>query len=129
MTTGFRDVVLPIVADSNAHVLATVCAMAFAVASGKLDLSIENLFGAGKSRAAAILIAGLLALDPERRLRYQLIRKENTGTKSFIDVLIYLKSPAEVFKRLGVLDGEASKPGQNTNRDLPHTVRQKNAGM
>ena len=123
----FRDVVLPIVADSDAHVLATVCAMAFAVASGKLDLSIQGLFGAGKSRAAAILLAGLLALDPERRLRYQLICKENTGTKSFIDVLIYLKLPAEVFKRVGRLisDGEARKPGQNTNRDLPHTVRQK----
>ena len=80
----FREVALPIVADSDAHVLATVCAMAFAIATGKLDLSIQGLFGTGKSRAAAILIAGLMALDPERRLRYQLICKENTGTKSFI---------------------------------------------
>ena len=123
----FREVALPIVADSDAHVLATVCAMAFAVA-GKLDLSIQGLFGAGKSRAAAILIAGLLALDPERRLRYQLICKENTGTKTFIGVLIYLlKLPAEVFKRVGRLIShrEASKPGQSTSKDLPHTVRQK----
>ena len=108
----FRAVVLPIVADSDGHVLATVCAMAFSIATGKLDLSIQGLFGAGKSRAAAILIAGLLALDPERRLRYQLICKENTGTKSFIEVLIYLQLPAEVFKRVGRLisDGEANKP-------------------
>ena len=56
----FRAVALPIVADSNAHVLATVCATAFEVATGKLDLSIQGLFGAGKSRAAAILIAGLM---------------------------------------------------------------------
>ena len=93
---------------------------------GKLDLSIQGLFGAGKSRAAAILIAGLLA-HTERRLRYQLICKENTGTKSFIEVLIYLKLPAEVFKRVGRLisDGEANKPGQSTSKDLPHTVRQK----
>ena len=123
----FWNVVLPIVADSDAYVLATVCAMAFAIATGKLDLSIQGLFGAGKSRAAAILIAGLLALDPERRLRYQLICKENTGTKSFIEVLIYLKLPADVFKRVGRLisDGEANKPGQSTSKDLPHTVRQK----
>ena len=40
--------------------------MAFAIATGKLDLSIQGLFGVGKSRAAAILIAGLLALDPEQ---------------------------------------------------------------
>ena len=123
----FRAVVLPIVADTDGHVLATVCALTFAIATGKLDLSIQGLFGAGKSRAAAILIAGLLALDPERRLRYQLICKENTGTKSFIEVLIYLKLPADVFKRAGRLisDGEANKPGQSTSKDLPHTVRQK----
>ena len=64
----FRAVVLPIVAETDGHVLATVCALTFAIATGKLDLSIQGLFGAGKSRAAAILIAGLLALDPERRL-------------------------------------------------------------
>ena len=123
----FREAALPIVADSDGHVLATVCAMAFAIATGKLDLSIQSLFGAGKSRAAAILIAGLLALDPERRLRYQLICKENTGTKSFIEVLIYLRLPADVFQRVGRLisDGEANKPGQSTSKDLPHTVRQK----
>ena len=36
----FREVALPIVADSDARVLATVCAIAFAVATGKLDLRI-----------------------------------------------------------------------------------------
>ena len=116
----FRAIVLPIVAESDGHVLATVCAMAFSIATGKLDLSIQGLFGAGKSRAAAILIAGLLALDPERRLRYQLICKENTGTKSFSEVLIYLQLPAEVFKRVGRLisDGEANKPGQSTSKRI-----------
>ena len=111
--------------------MATVCALTFAIATGKLDLSIQGLFGAGKSRAAAILIAGLLALDPERRLRYQLLCKKNTGTKSFIEVLLYLKLPADVFKRVGRLisDGKANKSGQSTSKDLPHTtsctVRQK----
>ena len=40
--------------------------------------------------------------------------------------LLYLKLPAEVFKRVGRLisDGEA-KPEQSTSKDLPHTVRQK----
>ena len=33
----------------------------------------------------------------------------------------------QVLDRVGRLisDGKASKPGQSTNRDLPHTVRQK----
>ena len=54
-----------------------------------------SVFFGGKSRAAAILIAGLLALDPERRLRYQLICKENTGTKSFIEVLLAIRQTQE----------------------------------
>ena len=76
----FRTVVLPIVADSDAHVLATVCATAFAAAT---ELCPQELFGAGKSRAAAILISGLLALDTERILRFQLICKGNTGHQKF----------------------------------------------
>ena len=80
-----------------------------------------------RKKQSSILIAGLMALNPERKLRYQLICKEITGTKSFIDVLIYLQLPQDVFHCVGRLisDGEASKPGQSTNRDLPHTVRQK----
>ena len=124
----FRDVVLPIVADTDGHVLATVCALTFAIATGKLDLSVQGLFGAESSRAAAILIAGLLAFDPERRLRYQLICKENAGTKSFIEGLIYLKLPAEVFKRVGRLisDREANKLGQQ-QRSPAYCAAEENA--
>ena len=40
--------------------------------------------------------------------------------------MLYLQLPQNVFDCVGRLisDGEASKPGQSTNRDLPHTVRQ-----
>ena len=68
----FREVALPIVADSDAHVLATVSAMA--LRSPQASWSIQGLFRAGKSRAAAILIAGLMALDP----------KEGSATSSFV---------------------------------------------
>ena len=89
----------------------------------RANWSIQGLFGAGWQ-----LFAGLLALDPERRLCYQLIWKEkNTATKNFIELLIYLQLPADVFKRVGRLisDGEANKPGQSTSKDLPHAVWQK----
>ena len=49
----FRAVVLPIVAESDGHVLATVCAMAFSIATGKLDLSIQGLLGAGKKQGGS----------------------------------------------------------------------------
>lgn len=121
----FRDRVLPIVAEKDAHALATVSAVAFALATGRLDLSIQGLFGAGKSRAAAILLAGLMALDTERRCRYQVICKENNGTRSFVGVLQYLRLPAVVWDRIGrlVADSEAQKFGQSTSRDLSHATR------
>ena len=114
----FRDVVLPIVADSDAR-LGHSLRNGLCCRQWQTGFEYSRFFWCRKKQAAAILIAGLLALDPERRLRYQLICKENTGTKSFVDVLIYLKLPAEVFKRVGRLisDGEASKPEQSTSKD------------
>ena len=61
----FRTKVLPIAADENGHVVAATSAVALALATSKLDVCVQGLFGAGKSRAAAILLLGLNALDTE----------------------------------------------------------------
>ena len=61
----FRTKVLPIAADEDGHVVAATSAVALALATGKLDVCVQGLFGAGKSRAAAILLLGLMALDTE----------------------------------------------------------------
>ena len=79
----FRSKVLPIAADEDGHVVADTSAVALALATGKLDVCVQGLFGAGKSRAAAILLLGLVALDTEGTCHFQLICKENTGTRSF----------------------------------------------
>ena len=49
----FRTVVLPIAAMED--LVAAISAVSLAIATGKLDLCIQGLFGAGKSRTAAIL--------------------------------------------------------------------------
>ena len=56
---------LPIAADKDGHVVAATSAVALALATGKLDVCVQGLFGVGKSRAAAILLPGLMALDTE----------------------------------------------------------------
>ena len=61
----FRIVVLPIAAMEDGHLVAAISAVSLAIATGKLDLCIQSLFGAGKSRTAAILLSGLLVLDTD----------------------------------------------------------------
>ena len=72
----FRTIVLPIAAMEDGHLVAALSAVSLAIATGKLDLCIQGLFGAGKSRTAAILLSGLLALDKEERCHFQVICKE-----------------------------------------------------
>ena len=53
----FRTKVLPIVADEDGHVVGATSAASLALATGKLDVCVQGLFGAGKSRAAALCVA------------------------------------------------------------------------
>ena len=73
----------------------------------------QGLFGAGKSRTAAILLSGLLALDTDGLCHFQVICKENTGTRSFAHMLLYLEVPTDLRLRIGrfVADSEANKTG------------------
>ena len=107
----FRTKVLPIVADEDGHVVAATSAVSLALATGKLDVCVQGLFGAGKSRAAAILLLGLMALDTEGECHFQVVCKENTGTRSFIEMIEYLEFPTELYQRIGriVSDTEAQK--------------------
>ena len=116
----FRTVVLPIAAVEDGHLVAAISAVSLAIATGKLDLCIQGLFGAGKSRTAAILLSGLLALDKEERCHFQVICKENTGARSFANMLLYLEVPTDLRLHIGrfVADSEANKSGSGTYFDL-----------
>ena len=92
----FRTIALPIAAMEDGHLGAAISAVSLAIATGKLDLCIQGLFGADKSRTAAILL-GLLALDTDGLCHFQVICKENTGTRSFAHMLLYLEVPTEFF--------------------------------
>ena len=120
----FRTKVLPIAADEDGHVVAATSAVALALATGKLDVCVQGLFGAGKSRAAAILVLGLMALDTEGDCHFQLICKENTGTRSFIEMVQYLEFPTEMYQRIGriVSDREAQNAA-STYFDIRHSAK------
>ena len=56
----------------------------------RLDLCIQGLFGAGKSKSMVILILALIELDEERKLKILFLCKKNSGTRSFSDLLLWL---------------------------------------
>ena len=51
--------------------------MLMAACTGRLDLSIAGLFGAGKSRAAPVLLVGMLIVNPD--VKVLVICKENSA--------------------------------------------------
>ena len=121
----FRTVVLPIAAMEDGHLVAAISAVSLAIATGKLDLCIQGLFGAGKSRTAAILLSGLLALDKEGLCHFQVICKEKTGTRSFANMLLYLEVPTDLRLYIGrfVADSEANKSGSGSFFDIFHSSK------
>ena len=60
-----------------------------ALLTNRLELCIQELFGAGKSKSIAVLILALLELDGTDSLK-MFICKENSGTRSFADLLLWL---------------------------------------
>ena len=49
----------------DGHVLATLSAVVLALCEGRTRLAISGVFGSGKTRCAAALLAGLLVFKPE----------------------------------------------------------------
>ena len=57
----------------------------------------------------AILILALLELDVNKKLRILFLCKENSGTKSFADLLLWLDPPSGVLGRIGRLVGDQER--------------------
>ena len=103
-----RNTALSYAAEMDGHVLGTLCAV-MALLPNRLDLCIQGLFGAGKSKSMAILILALIELDVEHKLKILFLCKENSGTRSFADLLQWLDPPEAVLKRLGRLVGDQER--------------------
>ena len=104
-----RSTALSFAAELDGHVLGTLCAVTMALLTNGLDLCIQGLFGAGKSKSMAVLLLALLELDETKRLRMLFICKENSGTRSFADLLQWLEPPPGVCNRIGRLVGDQER--------------------
>ena len=104
-----RSTAISFAAELDGHVLGTLCAVTMALLTNRLDLCIQGLFGAGKSKSMAVLILALLELDVEDSLKVFFICKENSGTRSFADLLLWLDPPSGVLGRIGRLVGDQER--------------------
>ena len=104
-----RTTAVSYAAEMDGHVLGTLCAVTMVLLTNRLHLCIQGLFGAGKSKSMAILILALLELDVDHRLRIIFLCKENSGTRSFADLLQWLDPPVAVLRRLGRLVGDQER--------------------
>ena len=85
------------------HVLATLSAVLLALKEGRTSLSIRGVFGAGKTRSAAVLLAYLLVFDPS--LKLMVVTKENVAVHAIAEHLVALQLPQEVEQLMGRLVG------------------------
>ena len=123
----FVQKMIPLVEQEDAHILAVIDAVSMCVLTGRTDLAIQGLFGAGKSQAVAMLMLALLCVDTERQMHMLLVAKENSATKSFAQLLLALEPPVEVLERIGRLigDKEAQRGAASaTKLDINPALRQ-----
>ena len=113
---------LPLLRLEDGHVLATLSAIVLALCEGRTGLAISGVFGAGKTRSAAALLAGLLVFDPS--LQLMVLTKENIAAHAVADHLVSLQMPAYLQDKMGRLVGyyEQNRKGSYTPLDKAASV-------
>ena len=89
------------------------------ILEGRTDCPISGVFGAGKTRAAAAMIAGLLVMDPT--LKVMVVTKENAAAHAFAKHIESLQLPPSLEEKFGRLVGatELEKgPSSQTKLDI-----------
>ena len=107
--TWTRTTALSFAAELDGHVLGTLCAVTMALLTNRLDLCIQGLFGAGKSKSMAVLLLALIEIDDTDKLKILFLCKENSGTRSFADLLLWLQPPGSVCRRIGRIVGDQER--------------------
>ena len=104
--------------------LLTLSALLLSLLEGKTDCPISGVFGAGKTRAAAAIIAGLITVDPS--LKIMILTKENVASQAFAEHIIGLSLPSWIETKIGRLVGFMALHNQTTGTtklDIPSAHR------
>ena len=93
----------PSLCNADEHVLSTIGSLVLALLEGQTDLPISGVFGAGKTRSAAILVVGLLVFEPN--LNLMILTKENVAAQAFAEHIEGLNMPPGITSKIGRLVG------------------------
>jgi len=115
---ALRKALLPLIKLEDGHVLATISAIVMALCEGRTGVAISGVFGAGKTRSAAALLAGLLVFDPS--LKLMALTKENVAAHAVAEHLVSLNLPDSLQDKMGRLVGyyEQHRKGSHTPLDI-----------
>ena len=115
---ALHQALLPLLRLDDGHVLATLSAIVLALCEGRTGLAISGVFGAGKTRSAAALLAGLLVFDPS--LHLMVLTKENVASHAVAEHLVSLQLPDHIQGKMGRLVGyyEQHRKGSYTPLDI-----------
>ena len=91
----------PLLRLEDRHVLATLSAIVLALCERRTGLAISGVFGASKTRSAAVLLAGLLVFDPS--LKLMVLTKENIAAHAVTEHLVCLQMPDYLQEKMGWL--------------------------
>ena len=97
---------------NDCHFLAVLTSLVQSIMEGRTDCPISGVFGAGKTRAAAAMIGGLLVMGP--MLKVMVVTKENAAAHAFTKHIESLQHPPSIEDKVGE-KGPASK----TRLDVP----------
>ena len=109
----------PIVTNPDCHFLAVLTVLVQSILEGRTDCLISGVFGAGKTRAVAAMIAGLMVMDPT--LKVMVVTKENAAAHAFAKHIESLQLPPSLEEKFGRLVGvtELEKgPASKTKLDV-----------
>ena len=116
---ALRQAIRPLVTNPDCHFLAVLTVLVQSILEGRTDCPISGVFGAGKTRAAAAMIAGLMVMDPT--LKVMVVTKENAAAHAFAKHIESLQLPPSLEEKFGRLVGatELEKgPASQTKLDV-----------
>ena len=119
----FAEVAYPLVDSRDGHILGVATAMAMAGLTGRMDMCVAGLFGAGKSRAAAVMLVGMLIACPKAKVL--VVCKENAAARSFLQLIESLKPPEGIRSAVGRLVSDEEYSGHFQKLDVPPSLRNK----
>ena len=72
---------MPLIENEDGHFVAAIISLVQSLLEGRTDCPISGVFGAGKTLSAAVMIAGLLVMNPT--LKIMIVTKENVAAHAF----------------------------------------------